>query len=314
MMCRPAVLLALVSVESPVALRAQAAVAPPLLTIVTLPSPPARGSVMWLVVTPVGTPDSSRTLDGTAAGEPLHFERLPNGRFRTLVGVPLEGGDSLPVALRLAQSATSDSIDVTLTVTQPVYASERLTVAPRYAEPDSASRARIDAELAQSRAISRQAHDTPRLWSGPFLRPRPSRITSVYGTGREFNGRVTSRHLGTDFAGAVGAPVRAAGRAVVALVADFYLAGHTVYLDHGGGLVTGYFHLSRVDVTAGDTVAAGAVIGAVGRSGRATGPHLHWIARYGAITVDPMSLFVLPKVEPGDSGGAGESSRSSPRA
>jgi len=88
---------------------------------------------------------------------------------------------------------------------------------------------------------------------------------------------------------------------VVALVADFYLAGHAVYLDHGGGLVTGYFHLSRVAVTAGDTVAAGTVIGAVGRSGRATGPHLHWIARYGGITVDPMSLFALPKVEPGDS-------------
>jgi murein DD-endopeptidase MepM/ murein hydrolase activator NlpD len=111
---------------------------------------------------------------------------------------------------------------------------------------------------------------------------------------------VTSRHLGTDFAGATGTPVKAAGRAVVALVAHFYLAGRAVYLDHGGGLVTGYFHLSRVSVAAGDTVAAGAVIGAVGRSGRATGPHLHWIARYGAITVDPMSLFALPRVEPGD--------------
>jgi murein DD-endopeptidase MepM/ murein hydrolase activator NlpD len=77
-------------------------------------------------------------------------------------------------------------------------------------------------------------------------------------------------------------------------VADFYLAGRAVYLDHGGGLVTGYFHLSRTDVTAGDTVSAGQVLGAVGRSGRVTGPHLHWIARYGAITVDPQSLLQLP--------------------
>ena len=99
--------------------------------------------------------------------------------------------------------------------------------------------------------------------------------------------------MGTDYAGRLGAPVRAAGRGVVALVADFYLAGHAVYLDHGGGLVTGYFHLSRVDVATGDTVAAGQRIGAVGRSGRATGPHLHWIARYGGITVDPASLFQL---------------------
>jgi murein DD-endopeptidase MepM/ murein hydrolase activator NlpD len=141
--------------------------------------------------------------------------------------------------------------------------------------------------------MSRRAHDTRRLWNSAFVRPRPSRITSVYGNGREFNGTVTSQHLGTDFAGKVGAPVRAAGRAVVALVANFYLAGRAVYLDHGGGLMTGYFHLSRAVVARGDTVAAGQLIGAVGRSGRATGPHLHWIARYGAITVDPMSLFRL---------------------
>jgi hypothetical protein len=260
----------------------------------TAPSPAARGSVVWLYVRCAGQPDSAATLDGTAADEPLHFERLDGGRYRTLLGIPLEGGDTLPITLHLSTGAVTDTLTVSLAVTHPVYANERLTVAPQFAEPDSASRARIESELAQSRAISRRAHDTPRLWSGRFVRPRPTRITSIYGTGREFNGRVTSRHLGTDFAGAVGKPVRAAGRAVVALVARFYLAGNAVYLDHGAGLVTGYFHLSRVDVAEGDTVSAGQIIGAVGRSGRATGPHLHWIARYGGITVDPVSLFALP--------------------
>ena len=124
--------------------------------------------------------------------------------------------------------------------------------------------------------------------------PRSSRITSRFGAAREFNGEITSRHLGTDFAGQVGAPVRAPARGVVALVADFYLAGHALYLDHGGGLVTGYFHLSRTLVAPGDTVLPGQPVGEVGRSGRVTGPHLHWIARYGAINVDPMSLVELP--------------------
>ena len=96
--------------------------------------------------------------------------------------------------------------------------------------------------------------------------------------------------MGTDFAGAVGTPVVAPARGVVALVADFYLAGRAVYLDHGAGLVTGYFHLSQADVQQGDTVKAGQRIGAVGRSGRVTGPHLHWIMRYGTISVDPMSM------------------------
>ena len=133
---------------------------------------------------------------------------------------------------------------------------------------------------------------------GAFHVPRPSRVTSPFGSARVFNGEVQSRHLGTDFAGAVGAPVRAAGRGVVALVADFYLAGHAVYIDHGAGLVTGYFHLSRSYVAEGDTVVAGERIGAVGKSGRVTGPHLHWVARYGAISVDPMSLLGLEKNAP----------------
>jgi murein DD-endopeptidase MepM/ murein hydrolase activator NlpD len=267
-------------------------------TLATQPAPAARGSVVWLFARVPSDADSLVTLDGDAAGEPLHFERLDDGRYRSLLGIPLAGGDTLAITLRRSNGAVTDTLALGLPVVHPTYVNERLTVAPRYAEPDRAALARVDAEVAQSRAISRRAHDTPRLWSGRFLRPRPSRITSVYGTGREFNGSVTSRHLGTDFAGAVGAPVRAAGRAVVALVARFYLAGTAIYLDHGGGLVTGYFHLSRVNVAAGDTVAAGQIIGAVGRTGRVTGPHLHWIARYGGITVDPMSLFRLAPPKP----------------
>jgi murein DD-endopeptidase MepM/ murein hydrolase activator NlpD len=83
---------------------------------------------------------------------------------------------------------------------------------------------------------------------------------------------------------------------VVALVANFYLAGRAIYIDHGAGLVTAYFHLSRADVRQGQRVVAGQLIGAVGRSGRVTGPHLHWVARYGAISVDPMSLLELEKI------------------
>jgi len=262
------------------------------LAVTATPARPARGSVVWLTVRPESA-DTALSLDGTAAGEPLHFRRLADGRFRSLVGIPLEGGDTLPVTLRLSNGESADTVIVALEVRQPDYPRERLRVPPRFAQPDSAAQARIAGEVAQSRAISQRTHDTPRLWEGRFVRPRPGRITSTYGSARVFNGEVTSRHMGTDFAGKIGAPVRAAGRGVVALVADFYLAGHAVYLDHGGGLLTGYFHLSRIDVTQGDTVAAGQTIGGVGRSGRVTGPHLHWIARYGGITVDPASLFLL---------------------
>jgi murein DD-endopeptidase MepM/ murein hydrolase activator NlpD len=150
-------------------------------------------------------------------------------------------------------------------------------------------------ESAMAMEVARRAHDTPRLWEEPFARPRDSRITSRFGTGRVFNGAVRSRHFGVDLAGAVGAPVRAANRGVVALVADFLLAGTAVYIDHGEGLVTGYFHLSKAEVAEGDTVARGAIVGRVRATGRVTGPHLHWIARYGTVSVAPLSVVEATK-------------------
>lgn len=267
----------------------------PAVAVRPVPSRPAKGSVAWLLLTPTGADreDSVVAVAGEAAGEPLHFRRSAEG-WRALFGAPLEGPDSLELTLRIQRQGRTDSTRVALALERPALRSERLRVPPAMARFDSATSVRIDRELAQGREVSRRSHDTPPLWEGRFRVPRGSRVTSVYGTAREYNGEITSRHMGTDFAGAVGAPVRAAARGVVALVADFYLAGHAVYLDHGDGLVTGYFHLSRVDAAQGDTVAAGQVIGRVGRSGRVTGPHLHWIARYGTITVDPMSLVRLP--------------------
>jgi len=262
----------------------------------TTPDLPGRGAVAWIRVTADSTlaADTLTGVDGQVEGEPLHFEARRAGGYRALLPIPLEGGDTLQVELMLHRETRSDTAQVLLTVAREAYPRERLKVAPRMARPDSAAAARIDREVAQARAIARASHATPSLWVGAFRLPRPSHITSRFGAAREFNGEITSRHLGTDFAGKVGAPVSAPARGVVALVADFYLAGHALYLDHGGGLVTGYFHLSRTLVAPGDTVLPGQPIGEVGRTGRVTGPHLHWIARYGAINVDPMSLVELP--------------------
>jgi murein DD-endopeptidase MepM/ murein hydrolase activator NlpD len=268
-------------------------------TIRASPAVPLRGSLTWIEVEPEPASERRelRTVEGDAAGEPLHF--APTGRgFAALAGVPLEGSDSLELELRLSWDGATDTTRVLLALASPAAGSEQLRVPPSMATFDSATRTRIERELGQSREVSRRSHDTPRLWAGAFRLPRTSRVTSVYGTARIYNDQITSRHLGTDFAGKTGSPVLAAGRGVVALVADFYLAGRAVYLDHGGGLVTGYFHLSRIDVAEGDTVGTGQPLGAVGRSGRVTGPHLHWIARYGSITVDPMSLVTL-EMEPG---------------
>jgi murein DD-endopeptidase MepM/ murein hydrolase activator NlpD len=108
-----------------------------------------------------------------------------------------------------------------------------------------------------------------------------------------FNGTVLSRHLGVDFAGRRGTPVRAGNRGVVVFAGKLYYSGASIFLDHGVGLVTGYFHLSRTIGAVGDTVRRGQVIGYVGATGRVTGPHLHWVGSYGTVSVDPLDLLTL---------------------
>ncbi len=256
-----------------------------------LPDYPVQGRLFRVIV------DADRaeyldTLGGRFAGEPLHFTRTAPGRFSALAAAPIdaEGEVRMPVAARWEDGA-SDSLTMAVPIRAGDYRMEQLSVAPRYGRPpDSATVARMRRESARAREVSRRAHETARLWD-TVIHPRPTAITSGFGDGREFNGQVTSRHMGTDYRGAVGAPVKAAARGVVALVDEFYLGGNVVYLDHGAGLVSAYLHLSERLVAEGDTVQAGQVIGRVGATGRVTGPHLHWIVRYGSITVDPESLL-----------------------
>jgi murein DD-endopeptidase MepM/ murein hydrolase activator NlpD len=228
---------------------------------------------------------------GRIGSEPLHFAPDSAGGWQALAPAPIDARKSLGVVLACA-GAPSDSATRAIPVGSASYPLERLTVAPQFSQkPDSALAARQRREAERAAAVSARAHETPRLWTEPFRAPRESRITSGYGRGRQFNGTVTSRHMGTDYAGAVGAPIRAANRGVVRLVDRFFLGGNVVYVDHGEGLVTAYLHLSKHRVAEGDTVARGQVVGEVGATGRVTGPHLHWIVRYGAVSLDPLSLL-----------------------
>lgn len=264
-----------------------------------LPSQPAPGALVRLTLTIDSLADSVTSVDGTMAGEPLHFVAAGKGTWRALGAVPVDGEDSLYA--RVVIRRTSGTLEATRTAlalqrlpAPSVTTSPQLAVPERFTRPlDAATQARIARENALARGVGRRAHESPPRWTGAFLRPRTSRITSEFGTGRAFNGAVASRHLGVDFAGAAGAPIKAANRGVVALVDTFFLAGRVVYLDHGGGLVTGYFHMSEPLVSKGDTVERGETIGRVGSTGRVTGPHLHWTARYGTLTVDPFDLLEL---------------------
>lgn len=252
--------------------------------IESVPAVPVRGTVFRVVLRGA---DESQPPRGTVAGEQLHFVR-EGAIWTALAAAPIDSTRSITVRV----IAGGDTLTRSIALARGAYASEQLRVAPEFGtRPDSALQARIADESRRSAAVSQAAHQTPRLWRGDFVAPRPGRITSGFGRARVFNGAIASRHMGTDYAGVVGAPVMAANRGVVRIVDRFYYGGNVVYIDHGAGVVTAYLHLSETAVAVSDTVEKGQRIGKVGATGRVTGPHLHLIARYGSITVNPVSLL-----------------------
>jgi murein DD-endopeptidase MepM/ murein hydrolase activator NlpD len=263
--------------------------------IFILPGRPAPGALVRVIVaTGPATGDSILAVSGTLAGEPLHFGPAGTGRYRAVGGMPVDVASTTAEAIIMRASGRADTTRAEIALPPLPPPKEKLDVASQFGKPlDSALEARVAREVEIAHEIGRKSHETPRLWSAPFARPRPSAITSRFGAGRTFNGRVTTRHLGVDLRGAAGAPVRAANRGVVAATDTFYLGGRIIYLDHGQGIVTAYMHLSKFLVSVGDTVARGQRIGLVGATGRVTGPHLHWAARYGSLTVNPLDLLGL---------------------
>ena len=248
------------------------------------PPTPRQGELM--VVSAPGA------ITGQVAGEPLHFR---NGK--ALAAVPLATNDGIQIqtlSIRWDGAVIAHSATVRVR-TRKVPSDEQVRAAERFTPPpDSALQVRIDEERTLFRDAARRAHQVPRLWRQQFVRPRTSRITSVFGAGRQVNGVWRSRHYGLDIAGPKGAPVRVANRGVVALVGNFFYGGISVFVHHGDGIMTVYHHLSRALVAVGDTVERGQLIGKVGATGRVTGPHLHWGAQDGAIPFDPTDLLKLP--------------------
>ena len=265
------------------------------------PSQPKPGAIVRLTLSgATANGDSVTAITGTIGGEPLHFAPAAGGRYTALGGISVDSVSSTAVEAIIAHgSGRADTLRLTVRTPPLPPASEELAVAPQFGQPmDSATQVRVARESAKAAEVGRLSHERAKLWTAPFAYPRASVITSRFGAGRRFNGNVTSRHLGVDFKGATGAPIKAANRGVVALVDTFFLGGRIVYVDHGQGIVTAYMHMSKPLVAVGDTVQRGQTIGLVGATGRVTGPHLHWAARYGAQNVNPLDLVTLTASPP----------------
>jgi murein DD-endopeptidase MepM/ murein hydrolase activator NlpD len=153
--------------------------------------------------------------------------------------------------------------------------------------------ARADRELAVIQELKhhwRAAQDTDLA----FVLPVKGRLASRFGLHRFFNGEPRAPHAGLDVAVARGTPVKASAQGQVLAVDDYFFNGRTIFVDHGNGLITMYCHLERIDVKTGETVSKGQRIGLSGKTGRATGPHLHWSVVLNGVMVDP-ELFIPAK-------------------
>ncbi len=221
---------------------------------------------------------------------------LPNkDSWSAVVGLDLEvkpGQHQLQV-----HSGQGEPRTQTFTIGDKAYETQRLTITnKRMVDPEKRDMDRITREQRRiSAALENWSDATPATLR--FLLPVEGPMSSPFGLRRFFNDQPRRPHSGLDLAAAEGTPIRNPAAGVVTDTGDFFFNGNTVFVDHGQGLVTMYCHLSRIDVEAGQAVDAGEVIGAVGKTGRVTGAHLHWGVSLNDARVDPM-LFLgeLPPV------------------
>jgi len=209
--------------------------------------------------------------------------------WTALVGIPLaaEPGEA---GITVRAEGKSER-QVAYTVSPKQYREQRLTVAPRTVDLSPEDEARYVKERDHLSGVMATLSDMRPDAALQMRVPVPGRRSSSFGLRRVFNGQSRNPHSGMDIAAGTGTPVLAPLPGKVIDRGDYFFNGGTVWMDHGGGLLTMYCHLSRVDVKVGDVLKTGEALAAVGATGRVTGPHLHWSVMLNRAMVDP-ALFI----------------------
>lgn len=270
------------------------------------------GSLTWAGTLQVDLPERQfgqgdiRTLK-VAAPEPLtwlcaHFRgqslpvRAGEEEYTVLLAVDLETPPApYPVEFEAqGASGTRYRQHVRIRVADGRFPVQRLTLPRGMVDLDAKTLARVRREQQEMAAIWETWRDGPYWWQA-FVPPLEGtlEVTSEFGLRRILNNQPRRPHSGVDFRASAGTPVLASNGGLVVYIGEMFFNGKSVILHHGGGLFTTYFHLQDYGVSMGEKVAKGEVIGWVGATGRATGPHLHWGGNLRGVRFDPRRLLEL---------------------
>ncbi|MGA2099967.1 MAG: M23 family metallopeptidase [Candidatus Sulfotelmatobacter sp.] len=265
-------------------------------TVRAQPAKLVNGAPVLFQVKP---PVKVTSLRGTWLGHQLIFSyEAPTKTWFALAGVNFE---TEPGKYTLALTGEQLIGKAPLTFTHPFLVAGanypkikvELAVGKKFTEPTPEQLKQIDEDQKTKQDYLNRV-TTDREWEGKFTAPADAAISDVYGSQRIFNGVAQRPHYGLDFRVPTGTPVAAMNSGTVLLARFLYFEGNCVFLDHGQGLLTLYFHMSELKVKEGDVVKRGQLLGLSGGTGRATGPHLHVAVRWQGTYLDPARLLQLP--------------------
>lgn len=251
-----------------------------------------------ILVVKVPTEEDTARVQGTFLGRPVQF--FPEARpgeakgFVGLLGIDLQDVPGMhDLTVQIVQAEHSRTLAYRVEVVKEKFRVEHLKLPKDKVDLDEQGLARWKAEQEQVKeALATDSQS--RLWQPSFVEPVSGKRTGIFGSVRIMNGQARNPHNGEDIGAPTGTDVAATNDGVVRLTVDHIFSGKGVFLDHGLGFYSMYFHLSDVLVKDGESVKAGQVIGKVGATGRATGPHLHWGVKLNGARVNPYALLDLP--------------------
>lgn len=251
-----------------------------------------------IIVVKVPMDDAVTHVQGSFLGRAISFfADSPPGEpkeFVGLLGVDLQDEPGThELAIEIKNGEHKRQLSYNILVVKEKFHVEHLKLPKDQVDLDEKSLARWRAE--QQLVQEALATDSQmKLWQPSFVEPVNGKRTGIFGSVRIMNGQARNPHNGEDIGAPLGADVVATNDGVVRLTVDHIFSGRGVYLDHGLGFYSMYFHLSEVLVKEGELVRAGQIVGKVGATGRATGPHLHWGVKLNGARVNPYALLDLP--------------------